>query len=463
MPAGNARLPGGQQGFKSLPASSSMPPEATAQPAPAEPRRLRSDVILMLGSKVFVLLMNVAATIVVARALGPSGRGVLAVAIALTATLVQFGTLGFASANPYFTARDPASRARVVANTIWFSGAVGTVLILAGVGLKTLAPGAIADLNWLELLIALSGVPAALATPLLQAILLGEARTVAYNLTEAAFAVVPVVVLFVGFTVFDFDVTGALLVMVGGYYLGAGTYLMMLIRHRPPLRDPDFSLFAKMAKYGFRVYVATLLAFLVIRLDLLLVNGYLGATEAGYYSVAVALVEGMYLLPTVVAINIFPRIARGAPDEMSAEIFRSIAVLYGLLCLLTIPLAGPAITVLFGARFEPATELYYWLLPGAFSLGMLTILSHHFAGRGFPLEAMLVWFVGLGVNLAINVAFLPSSGTYIASLASSIAYTVLLFLHVRMFARQSGGYGALRPRAREVVRFVRVALGRGGA
>lgn len=430
------------------------------QPAPAGPRRLRSDVILMFGSKVFVLLMNVVATVVVARALGPSGRGVLAVAVALTGTLVQFGTLGFATANPYFAARDPGSRARVVSNTVWLAAVVGTALVLVGLGLKALAPGAVADLNWLELCIALAGVPAALATPLLQAILLGEARTVAYNVTEGAFSVVPVIVLVVGFTVFDFDVTGALLVMVGGYYLGAGTYLVMLMRHRPPLRDPDFSFFAEMAKYGFRIYVATLLAFLVIRLDLLLVNGYLGATEAGYYSVAVALVEGMYLLPTVVGINLFPRIARGGPDQMSAEVFRSMAVLYGLLCLISIPFASPAISYLFGTRFEPATELYYWLLPGAFSLGMLTILSHHFAGRGFPLEAMLIWFVGLAVNLAMNLVLLAEYGTYIAALSSSVAYTLLLVLHMRLFARDSGGYRALKPSLREVVRFVRVALRR---
>ena len=69
---------------------------------------------------------------------------------------------------------------------------------------------------------------------------------------------------------------------------------------------------------------------------------------------------------------------------------------------------------------------------------MLTILSQHFAGRGFPIQAALVWFVGLGVNLAINLAFL-SSGTYVAALASTIAYAVLLVLHVRMFAREIGG------------------------
>lgn len=284
---------------------------------------------------------------------------------------------------------------------------------------------------------------------------------VAYNAVEVALAVLPVAGLIVGFGVFDFEVTGALLIMVGAYWLAAGVYLVLLLRDRPTPRVPELSLFLEMARYGFRIYVATLVALLVIRVDVLMVNAYLGAREAGLYSVTAALVEGMYLLPTVIGLNLFARVSRGAPDQMSAEVFRSVAVLYGLLCLVSVPLAGPAIRLLFGAPFDPATELYYWIVPGAFSLGMLTILSNHFAGRGFPLEAMLIWFVGLAINLAINIAFLADEGTYIASLSSSIAYTFLLFLHLRLFARQSGGYSLLRPRMSEVVRFVRVAVTRG--
>ncbi len=215
-----------------------------------------------------------------------------------------------------------------------------------------------------------------------------------------------------------------------------------------------------MVGYGFRIYVATLAGFLVIRMDMFLVNGFLGAAEAGRYAVAVALADGMALLPIAVAVNLFPRVARGGSTETSAEVFRALALLYGVLCLATVPLAGPAIDALFGPDFEEATTLYLWLLPGIFCLGMLSVLSHHFAGRGFPLEAMLVWFVGLGLNLALNLLFLRSGGTYVAALSSSIAYAVLLVLHVRLFAREAGSYGALRPRIGETARMLRVALSR---
>ena len=440
-----------------------MPGDVAAEPPRLTERRLRSDVFLMLACKVGVLLLNIAGTVVVARYLGPSGRGTVAVAFNLTLILVQIGTLGLLTANPYFAAKDPAALGRIVSNSLWLAAGLGSLLFLVGVLLKVLVPDAVAGLGWTELIVALVGIPAALATQFFQSILLGEARTLAYNLVELTLGVVTLAALVIGFAVFDMGVLGAISLMTAGYVVGVFVYLGFLLRHAPQFTRPSFPLIREMLGYAFRIYVATLVSFLVIRIDLLLVNSYLGPDQAGTYSVAAALGQGLYLLPTVVGLNLFARVARGSGGaEMSAQVFRSISVLYGLLCLITVPFAGPAIRFLYGEEFASSTELYYWLLPGIFSLGMLTILSHHFAGRGFPLSAMLVWFVGLAVNLAINVAFLPGHGTYVASLASSVAYTLLLVLHMQLFAREVGGYGALRPRLGETVRFTRTALGRTG-
>jgi O-antigen/teichoic acid export membrane protein len=215
-----------------------------------------------------------------------------------------------------------------------------------------------------------------------------------------------------------------------------------------------------MMSYSFRIYVATLAAYLVIRIDMLLVNGMLGATEAGRYAAAVALADGMGMIPVAIGVNLFPRVARGGATETSAEVFRAVGLLFALLCLVTVPFADLAIGVLYGPEFDEAASLFLWLLPGIYFLGMVTILSHHFAGRGFPLEAMLVWFVALAIDIAINLVFLREHGTAVAAIASSVAYGVLYVLHVAMFARETGGVGVLRPRLGETARMVRIALSR---
>lgn len=257
----------------------------------------------------------------------------------------------------------------------------------------------------------------------------------------------------------DLTVIGALIILAGGR--GVAALAFVLASWRGPARlKPDPELARRMIGYGFRVYAATLLAFLVIRIDLLLVNAYKGPTEAGYYAVTVALADALYILPSVVAVNLFAHVARGSDDEQSAKVFRSVAVLYLAVCAVSAALAGPVIDLIYGSEFDDAVPLFYWLAPGIFCLGMLNILAQHFAGRGFPLEAVLVWVVGLALNVAINLAFLPDGGTEVAAISSSAAYILLLALHVRMFASSVGGYRTLRPRWSETVELVRATAGR---
>lgn len=433
----------------------------TTTPAATEPRRLRTDVLLMLGAKGAAMVLGVVGTVIIARALGVEGRGAAAVAFNLTLLLVQFGTFGMVTANPYFVARDTVARARIVANSLWLAAVLGGLAILAGVLVHLVAPSVTQGLGWAEVLVAVAGIPAALAALFLQSILLGEGRTVAMNAIEVVMGLLSVAALAVGLLVLDAGVIGAIAITTGSYAGSALAFLAVVLRRGGRVRlRPDPRLGRAMLRYGFRIYVATLLAFVVLRLDLLLVNAYLGEREAGLYSVVAALAQGMYVIPAVVGVNLFPRIARGGTDDMSAAIFRSFFLLYAGFCLLTVPLAPLGIRVLFGAEFDDAVVLYWWLVPGIFALGMLTVLSHHFAGRGFPIEALLVWFVGLAINVAMNLALLDAYGTFIASLSSSVAYAILLLLHMRMFARDVGGYAALRPSVGETVRFVRAALSR---
>jgi O-antigen/teichoic acid export membrane protein len=417
---------------------------------PQQPARLRTDVFLTFGGKALSLLFGLLIVVLLARELGPSRQGVFAVAFSLTVILIHLGGLGLTTANPYFTAREPGQRARVVANSLWLAAALGLVLAAIACGLKLVVPAAVEGVGWEQLVIAVAGVPAALAALFLQSVLLGEGRMVAYNGVEVAQFALTLGALAIGLWALGFGVTGALAVVTGSRVAALLAYLAVL-----GLRSGRFD--AGLARRMFAVVVS----FLVVRLDLLLVNGYLGSRQAGLYSVAATLADGMYVLPAVVGLNLFPRVARSGASQETAEVFRSVAVLYGLVCLVTVPLAEPAIKLFFGDDFAGSVSLYYWLLPGIYCLGMLSILAHHFAGRGYPTEAAVVWLVGLAVNLAINIAFLPGRGAWVAALASSIAYAVLLVLHVRLFAREAGGYRALRPRLREVVGFVRTAFARG--
>jgi O-antigen/teichoic acid export membrane protein len=333
----------------------------------------------------------------------------------------------------------------------------------AGVGFLVLAiaPSVLEGVTWTEAAVGFSAIPATLASLFLQSILLGQGRTVAYNAVEAVAGIAAVAGLVVGFVVFDMGVVGALVVL-SAQQLGSALAFAVLLS--PSMRGslrPDLRLARTMMGYSFRIYVATLMSYLVIRIDMLLVNGMLGAAEAGKYAVAVALADGMVMIPAAVGLNLFPRVASGGAIETSAEVFRAVGLLFALVCAAAAPLAGLSIRLLYGAQFADATALFLWLLPGVYCLGMVTILAHHFAGRGFPREAMLVWFVALGVNLAINLTLLRGHGTVVAPIASSVAYALLYLLHVRMFVGEAGGgLSTVLPRLGETLRIARTSLSR---
>jgi O-antigen/teichoic acid export membrane protein len=428
-------------------------PAETASPAVAGEKRperpLAPDVLMTFGNKVGVLVLTLASTVVVARTLGPSGRGAVAVALSFSLLLIQFGSFGLQSANPYFAARDPAAIPRVIANAVWMSISLGLALALAGAAVKALFPAALRGLDWLDMVVVLAAIPALLANTLLQSVLLAEGRMRAYNGVEFGLAVCTFVGLTLGLAVFGIGVLGALAVLMGLNVAGSITYFLLLRVHGPPISRPDRALLSAMLRYGFRVYVATVIAYGVGRINLIFVNSYLGSAAAGQYSIGIALAEGMHILPSVVALNLFPRIARGDPHERSAAVFRTLSLLFALLCLITVPLVAPGIQLLFGHAFSGAVVLYYWLLPGIFAYGMLNVLSYHFAGRGFPLEAVLVWVPGLALNLVLVAVFLPGHSASVAALAATISYVVVLALHMRLFAKESGGYASLIPRPRE--------------
>jgi O-antigen/teichoic acid export membrane protein len=425
------------------------------------PARLRTDVFLTFGGKVAVLTLGFLTVAVIARELGTSGTGTFMVAYSLALLLSQVGGLGLTTANPYFVAREPSRTGQIVTNSLWLALGLGIALAGVGAAIKLVFPGALEGLGWAPLAVTLAGLPGALAAYFLQSVLLGEGRMVSYNAVEASQSALTLAAIVLGFAFFDFGITATLAVIAVARYIAAAVYFALVHSRSQWIRRLDWALARRMFSYGLRVYAAIVLAYLIVRFDLLLVNAYLGSAEAGLYSVAATIADGMFVIPTVIGLNLFARVARGDPTQVTAEVFRSVAVLYGLVCLITVPISGPAIRLFFGADYEGATSLYYWLVPGIYAFGMVTILSSHFAGRGFPRAAMVIWAGGIALNIVLNVIFLPGRGAWVASLTSSISYSVLLVLHMWLFAREAGGFGVMRPRAGEVVRFVRVALSRG--
>jgi len=68
--------------------------------------RLIKSVSISLVAKLITVLIAFPTSIIIARHLGPSGRGIFAVLATLTGVALQFGNFGFHSSSIYFSTKN---------------------------------------------------------------------------------------------------------------------------------------------------------------------------------------------------------------------------------------------------------------------------------------------------------------------------------------------------------------------
>jgi O-antigen/teichoic acid export membrane protein len=390
------------------------------------------------------LVLDGLTSIVVARYIGPAGKGTLAVLGVIAGLAMQMGNLGLHAATAYFAAREAGALARIAWASLLLAPAIG-VALAAVLWVVTSAFPALA-LNVPPLLLALTllTLPFGLPTLFFQNILLGQQRVGAYNLLNVGSKVVALPLVLIILLILKGGVQELVLT---GLLLSTATAIVAVRLTLRGVTAPftfDRRLLGRMLAYGFRSYLSCLLAFLIIRSDMLLVNYFLGAAQAGVYSVAVNFVDLLLVFPTAVGTMLFPRISAQPKDDgtLTASACRHTVAGMAALCIGVGMLAHPLIVLLYGDAFRGAAAPLLLLLPGILALSLETIFMNDLAGRGLPPIVIVVPAVGLVLNLALNLAFIPRFGLLAAAASSSLAYGAMLAIAWSAFARRTGASAA---------------------
>jgi O-antigen/teichoic acid export membrane protein len=392
---------------------------------------LRRNVLETYGTRLLVVAVTFATAIVIARWLGPAGRGLYAVAATLGAIGAQFGNLGLHASNIYYVARDRALLPTLIGNTLAVVLAACVIAALGGIALvfwPRLSP-----IHGTLLLLALASVPVGLAYLLTQGLLLGVNKVRAYNNIECggkllALVLICILALFHGGTVelyFGMTLTS---VMV--------TFLWALLRLRRDAAEPpklSFAVFRQSIGLGMRAYMVAFFGFLLLRIDLLMVKYMLGATEAGYYSISQVLAENTMMFPVVVGLLLFPKLSATKEKEEKLRLANKAVLVTAALMLPVVVIAalaaGPIISITFGRNFLPAVAPFAWLMPGTYFLGIETVMVQLLNSEGFPPIIVAAWIADTVVNVAVNFWAIPRYGITGASAVSSVCY-FLIFLIV---------------------------------
>jgi O-antigen/teichoic acid export membrane protein len=431
-------------------------PLAGALAAPATPvafdaraRSFLGKVAATFATRIVLLALALVSSVLVARALGPEGRGHFAVAGTLAAIGIQLGNLGLHAFNSYAVARDRTLLAPLLANSLVAALALGGLIAATALAIRALSPGltpVAPDLFGF----ALVSIPLGLVYLFFQGLLLGTGEVAAYNRIEIGYkslAVALIALLAVAggataATTFAMTIPAVLVANLAG--------LAVLRRRLAAPERPSLALLRQGSGYGLRAWLAALFSFLVLRSDLLLVERKLGAAQAGYYAVAAALADTVYILPVVVGTLLFPELSAmrdgGERHRLTGKVARLTAIAMTAAAAVIALLARPLVTLLYGPAFVPVVAPFVWLLPALVLLSVHTILMNSFAAAGMPPITVWLPFLGLVLNLALNLLLLPELGVVGASLSSIGAYGVMLGGSLWYFSTHSrDGHGQRLP------------------
>ena len=392
---------------------------------------LRRNVLETYGTRLLVLAVTFATTVLVARMLGPAGRGLFAVAATLGAVGAQFGNFGLHASNIYYVAKDRALLPVLIGNTLAVVLVACLLSAVCGVGFfywPHLSP-----VHGNLLLLALVFVPASLAYLLTQGLLLGVNQVRSYNNIEfagkfVALALICFIALAHKSTVESYF--GVTLLSVVLSFLWALWRLQRV--SASPLRL-SFPVFRQSIGIGVKAYAIAFFGFLLLRIDLLMVKYMLGATEAGYYSISQVLAENTMMFPVVVGLLLFPKLSAIKQKDEKIRLANKAVLVTAALMLPAVVIAAwsaaPLISAAFGKSFLPAVRPFAWLMPGTYFLGIETVMVQLLNSEGFPLIIVGAWFLSTIANVLLNLWVIPRFGITGASAVSSVCY-FLMFVNV---------------------------------
>ena len=417
---------------------------ADAQP-PVMRRRFAVQIGWTLAVRLLMTANSVIAGIIVARWLGADGLGQLGVINVTVAMVVQLGSAGLPSANTYFIAKDKSQLPSVAINSLLFATIVGTLLAFALTVIGQKRP------DWFGLIspdlirIAAISIPFQLVTLIGLNIFLALGDVRRFNLLDLSGQSFVLINAVIALIVLNSGLMTLVTLNVGAAITVGIIIIALVAMHATKLRTSisswriDLKLLGRMIGYGLKFHVSILAAALMFRADLLVVNHFHNAAEAGVYTVASQVAMMLMMLPGVIATLLFPRITaeQDLLGETTSRITRHTVFMMLLICLFAVPFSF-LLPALYGAAFSDATIQLLILLPGVYLVGIQSVFAQHFNAIGLPPAIPAFWLISLFVHLFLLFILVPPLAARGAALASLFSYVIIFALMLIYFRSNTG-------------------------
>lgn len=401
------------------------------------------DSAFLLANNMLMFAVAMGSGIIVARGLGPEGRGLYAVAILFPSLLAGLGSMGLNTASVYFINKHPEDRGGVTGAALLYSAGAGLALALLLAALAGRISAGFLQGGGTVLILA--------AAPLLLLLMLFETfycffmagrdigNIAAMNAVKGFthLALVSALFLFGSLTVLGTILAqsaAAFAALLLGFYALKKKGIFGGIVFQWPV-------FRRLASFGLRQHVGTAAQLLNYRADMFIAAAMLPPYQVGLYAVSLAMAEMLWHLPNAASQVLYPKTAGSTKEEadrFTPDVARHVFYITLLPAAAVWAAAAPLTGLLFGRAFLPAAVPIKLLLPGAVLLSVSKVLGSHLSSRGYPQYNSTASSVSLASSVTLCLLLIPRWGLAGAAAATSLSYLANLAVMLYFFRRVSG-------------------------
>ncbi|HEY7630973.1 MAG TPA: oligosaccharide flippase family protein [Thermoleophilaceae bacterium] len=367
---------------------------------------------------------------ILARELGPAGRGALAAVLTPIALSTYVFNFGVPQALTYVVAKGRSTTQEANRLGLILGALIG---VLCGLGLIALTPVLLhkyPDQQGLFRVLSLL-LPIQMSVGMLRYVAQARGR---YELMtrERWFSVISRLVLIAGVAL-----AGTLTVAAAAWFTHGTAVLATLLlvpilfageSRKANQRETPRELRRFVLRYGIATWVGTVGGVLVMRLDQVLLTPLAGPKELGWYAVAVSVAEVPLLGLLAVRDVIFSAATDREDPDLVARATRTTILLAVPLCLGGILFAPLLLPPIFGAGFGPSVAMTQVLFLATIPSGVSMVGSAGLLASGRPKLASRAQLVAAVVTVVALFALVPPLGAIGAAYASLLAYLVAALL-----------------------------------
>ncbi|MEW5692570.1 MAG: hypothetical protein AB1765_04670 [Candidatus Hydrogenedentota bacterium] len=337
------------------------------------------DSIIFFITRIIILVVGFITNVLIARWLGPSGKGYFALFTLDIAVISMIFDCGLSNANIYFSGKTgsiPDIHSKIKSNTFFHLSIIFFLTILCAIIME--------KVHRFNIVIYFLGIFWVSVETILLRLFIVDAETKFFNFSLVIRSITFLTTL-IFFKEFIISNVNRVIAFWCLSYAVEIFYILSNLKEKKYVFKIDWKVYKNTLIWGFKSQVGVFFQLLINRTAYYFINLYCNKSEVGLYSVALLIAETIWLLPDsvrIILLRIQSSEAKGEKEDITRLMLRNIFFISIVIVTVYYYIMPIIVPIFFGDTFYKSIIYFNYIIIGVIAMVPVRIISANLLGNG---------------------------------------------------------------------------------